>query len=208
MDTGCPAYIALAETVRGFTGSLCQTVNLETCYGFCLCCFTGQTVPDGYYTSHIECVLACLLQQTCWGYHPEFVVVLTSGLVVCHHDDGWERNVHMPMADLKKDGGISNALSGLQRVPLKPVEHIAVMLVITWDEPGCCLLYPLDGLCVHFGVSRVGKNWSPGNSRPGKSWYFPGWEIICFQSMWEIVGNNNFQNLYKHKELSMFPKVY
>ncbi len=55
---------------------------------------------------------------------------------------------------------------------------------------------------------RVGKNWPPWNSRPGNSRYFPGWEIICFQSMWEIVGTNNFQNLYKHKELPMFPKVY
>ncbi len=45
--------------------------------------------------------------------------------------------------------------------------------------------------------NRVGKNW---HSHTGKSRYFPGWEIICFQSMWEIVGNNNFQNL------SMFPQ--
>ncbi len=38
--------------------------------------------------------------------------------VVCHHDDGWERNVHMTMVDLKKHGGISKAQSDLQRVPL------------------------------------------------------------------------------------------
>ena len=66
------------------------------------------------------------------------------------------------------------------------VSYLSLCHQIQWQ---CCQIY------------RVGKNWPTGNSHTGKSRYFPGWEIICFQSMWEItifkiyINTRNYPNI-------------
>ncbi len=59
-------------------------------------------------------------------------------------------------------------------------------------------LYPFFNRRQQTGLARIDRPGIPALVNPGMG-----------NNMFSVnVGNNNFQNLYKHKELSMFPKVY
>ncbi len=97
-----------------------------------------------WYSRHVEGITQSL--RWCWHLVRLFAAMMMGG----------SRMFTSPWKKILKNMVVSQKCSRVSSVSHSSLMSIAVMLVITWDGPGCRLLNPLDGLCVHFGVRWPG----------------------------------------------------